>query len=134
MKKRTKLLLYIYKRGLPDDFNKTQLAKKLGYKSPGHFHRDFEKLINEELIEHDPEKGVYRITDKGLKEIGAYALGETTAMIFAGIGSALLLYYAGTILGIKVEPEVYAILGLMLLLMGVGLYLLLRRTYKQIGI
>jgi len=130
---RTKLLLYLYKKGpIPDTFSKSKLAKQIGYKSIGHFYRDFDRLLRDYLIRYDKEKGIYEITKRGELELIPFILMEKFATFFVLIGIAIIAYYIETILGIKVEPELYAAIGTILIVLGVIIHLFLRRTYRKL--
>ena len=128
-----RILLYLYRYGpLPDDFNKSQLRRRLGYKSDGHFHRDFNNLLNDGLIEHDKEKGTYSITDKGRKEIASIQITDTLAtfLILWGIGP--IFYYMQTLLGADVSPEYFLAVGVTLLALGLAIKIRLELVFKKL--
>ena len=58
IKMKDKLLYYFYKnKKIPENqLNKSQLAKQLGYKSIGHFYRNYQTLIDQKLIEITEKK------------------------------------------------------------------------------
>src|SRR5659263_93564 len=76
---RTKLLYFIYSASnskiKADPGVKSSLCSALGYKSDGHFHYDWNYLMNAGMVEE--KQGYYIVTDTGKKE---FALQSTAAM------------------------------------------------------
>ena len=98
IKMKDKLLYYFYKnKKIPENqLNKSQLAKQLGYKSIGHFYRDYQTLIDQKLIEITKENNqkIIKITQKGENAFLLYLKFPKAAsylIIYTGI---VFIFYA----------------------------------------
>ena len=127
---RTRLLYLIYSapnsriKAAPG--TKSNIAQVLGYKSDGHFHYDWNYLINASMIEE--KQGYFLVTDTGKKE---FALQSTAAMsnwIMVVMGVAMIFFTVG--LSLELLPkESVAFFGVMLVFIG-SLFLIVSRRNK----
>ena len=116
---RTKLLYYFYRRReVPEDFSKSKLARLAGYRSDGHFYREFDRLLEEGLIVHDRERGVYRITEDGEAELFPILLPKYFVACLVGAGLAIICLSISEMHGLRVGPEYYAVVGVLLVAFG----------------
>ena len=127
---RTRLLYLIYSapnsriKAAPG--TKSNIAQVLGYKSDGHFHYDWNYLINASMIEE--KQGYFLVTDTGKKE---FALQSTAAMsnwIMVVMGIAMVSFTVGLELELLPKESV-ALFGGALILIG-SLFLLVSRKTK----
>lgn len=131
-----KLLYYFYKnKKIPENqLNKSQLAKQLGYKSIGHFYRDYQTLIDQKLIEITEENNqkVIKITQKGENAFLLYLKFPRAAsylIIYTGI--VFIFYAILDILKIPPNPIAEAIAGTALIIAGLTILKLLIPTIEQ---
>ncbi len=127
---RTKLLYFIYSapssKIKAEPGVKSNISSALGYKSDGHFHYDWNYLMNAAMIEE--KQGQFLVTDTGKKE---FALQSTAAMnnwIMVIMGIAMVFFTVG----IRFEflpKESIGFFGTMLILIG-SLFLLISRRNK----
>jgi hypothetical protein len=105
---------------------KSSLSSALGYKSDGHFHYDWNYLMNAGMIEE--KQGYYIVSDTGKKE---FALQSTAAMsnwIMVIMGIAIVSFTVG--LSLEVLPkESVAFFGVALIFVG-SMFLMLGRRNK----
>ncbi|HLN88888.1 MAG TPA: hypothetical protein VK253_02370 [Candidatus Binatia bacterium] len=127
---RTRLLYLIYSapnsriKAAPG--TKSNIAQVLDYKSDGHFHYDWNYLINAGMIEE--KQGYFLVTDTGKKE---FALQSTAAMsnwIMVVMGIAMVSFTVGLELELLPKESV-AFFGAALILIG-SLFLLVSRKTK----
>jgi hypothetical protein len=105
---------------------KSSISSALGYKSEGHFHYDWNYLINAGMIEE--KQGYFLVTDTGKKE---FALQSTAAMsnsIMIVMGIAMVFFTMGLSLGILPKESV-AFFGAALISVG-SLFLVIGRRNK----
>ncbi len=127
---RTKLLYFIYSapssKIKAEPGVKSSISSTLGYKSDGHFHYDWNYLINAGMIEE--KQGQFLVTDTGKKE---FALQSTAAMnnwIMVVMGIAMVVFTIGLNLGFLPKESV-AVFGAALILIG-SLFLIIGRRNK----
>ena len=127
---RTKLLYFIYSASSSkikaEPGVKSSLSSALGYKSDGHFHYDWNYLINAGMIEE--KQGYLLVTETGKKE---FALQSTAAMsntIMVVMGIAMVFFTIGLDIGILPEYSV-AFFGMALISIG-ALFLIIGRRNK----
>ncbi|MCL4429154.1 MAG: hypothetical protein M1167_00225 [Chloroflexi bacterium] len=127
---RTKLLYFIYSapssKIKAEPGVKSSVSSALGYKSDGHFHYDWNYLMNAGMIEE--KQGQFLVTDTGKKE---FALQSTAAMsnwIMVVMGIAMVFFTVGLNLGI-LPNESAAFFGAALILIG-SLFLIISRRNK----
>ncbi len=127
---RTKLLYFIYSapnsKIKAEPGVKSSISSALGYKSDGHFHYDWNYLINAGMIEE--KQGHFLVTDTGKKE---FALQSTAAMnnwIMVVMGIAMVVFTIGLNLGF-LPKESAAFFGAALILIG-SLFLIVGRRNK----
>jgi len=105
---------------------KSSISSALGYKSDGHFHYDWNYLMNAGMIEE--KQGQFLVTDTGKKE---FALQSTAAMnnwIMVVMGIAMVVFTIG--LSMRFLPkESTAFFGAALILIG-SLFLIIGRRNK----
>ena len=127
---RTKLLYFIYSapnsKIKAEPGAKSSISSALGYKSDGHFHYDWNYLMNAGMIEE--KQGHFLVTDTGKKE---FALQSTAAMnnwIMVVMGIAMVLFTVG--LSLEILPkESVAFFGAALILIG-SLFLIIGKRNK----
>ena len=127
---RTKLLYFIYSapnsRIKAEPGVKSSISSALGYKSDGHFHYDWNYLMNAGMIEE--KQGYFLVTETGKRE---FALQSTAAMsnsIMVVMGIAMVLFTVGLYLGILPKVTV-ALFGIALIFIG-SLFLILNRRNR----
>jgi hypothetical protein len=127
---RTKLLYFIYSapssRIKAEPGVKSSISSALGYKSDGHFHYDWNYLMNAGMIEE--KQGYFLVTDTGKKE---FALQSTAAMsnsIMVVMGIAMVFFTVGLYLGILPKESV-AFFGIALISIG-SIFLIVSRRNK----
>jgi hypothetical protein len=127
---RTKLLYFIYSapnsKIKAEPGVKSSISSALGYKSDGHFHYDWNYLMNAGMIEE--KQGYFLVTDTGKKE---FALQSTAAMnnwIMVVMGIAMVVFTVGLNLGF-LPKESAAFFGAALILIG-SLFLIVGRRNK----
>ncbi len=127
---RTKLLYFIYSapgskiRAEPGV--KSSVSSALGYKSDGHFHYDWNYLVNAGMIEE--KQGYYQVTDTGKKEFALYSTASMSNLIMVAMGLAMISFTVGINLG-YLPKESIAGFGVLLVLLG-SLFLVLGRRNK----
>jgi hypothetical protein len=91
---RTKLLYFIYpasnNRIKADPGVKSSLCSALGYKSDGHFHYDWNYLMNAGMIEE--KQGYFQVTDAGKKEFPLQATASRSNLTMIAIGVAMVFF------------------------------------------
>jgi len=127
---RTKLLYFIYSapssKIKAEPGVKSSICSALGYKSDGHFHYDWNYLMNAGMI--DEKQGQFLVTDTGKKE---FALQSTAAMnnwIMVVMGIAMIFFTIGLNFGFLPKESV-AFFGAALILIG-SLFLIISRRNK----
>ena len=127
---RTKLLYFIYSapgsKIKAETGVKSSISSALGYKSDGHFHYDWNYLMNAGMIEE--KQGQFLVTDTGKKE---FALQSTAAMnnwMMVVMGIAMVFFSIGLNLGFLPKESV-AFFGVALISIG-SLFLFISRRNK----
>jgi hypothetical protein len=127
---RTRLLYFIYSapssKIKAEPGVKSNISSALGYKSDGHFHYDWNYLMNAGMIEE--KQGYFLVTDTGKKE---FALQSTAAMnnwIMVVMGVAMIFITFGLSYGFLPKESV-AFFGAALILIG-SLFLVISRSTK----
>ena len=116
---RTKLLYFIYSapnsRIRAEPGVKSNICSALGYKSDGHFHYDWNYLINADMIEE--KQGYYLVTDEGKKEFALHSTASRSNSIMIIIGIAAVLFTFG--LELRIVPIItVAVFGITLIIIG----------------
>jgi len=116
---RTKLLYFIYSapnsRIRAEPGVKSNICSALGYKSDGHFHYDWNYLINADMIEE--KQGYYLVTDQGKKEFALHSTASRSNSIMIIIGIAAVLFTFG--LELRIVPIItVAVFGAALIVIG----------------
>lgn len=127
---RTRLLYLIYSspnsriKAAPG--TKSNISQVIGYKSDGHFHYDWNYLLNAGMIEE--KSGYYQVTDTGKKEFALYSTASMSNWIMVIMGIAIVSFTIG--LHFELLPvESIAFFGGALILVG-SLFLLLGKQSK----
>ncbi len=127
---RTRLLYLIYSapnsriKAAPG--TKSSISAALGYKSDGHFHYDWNYLLNAGMIEE--KQGYYIVTDTGKKEFALYSTASMSNWIMVIMGIAIVSFTTG--LHFNLLPvESIAFFGAALIIVG-ALFLLVGRSSK----
>ncbi len=127
---RTKLLYFIYSspnsRIKAEPGVKSSICTALGYKSDGHFHYDWNYLVNAGMVEE--KQGYFFVTDTGKKEFALYSTASMSNSIMVIMGIAMVFFTFGLTLGILPRESV-SFFGLALILIG-SLFLALGRRNK----
>jgi hypothetical protein len=129
---RTKLLYFIYSapnskiRAEPGV--KSSISSALGYKSDGHFHYDWNYLINAGMIEE--KQGYFIVTDTGKKEFALYSTSSMSNTIMVVMGIAMVFFTIGLEFGVLPKASV-AFFGIALIFIG-SLFLFISRRNKPV--
>ena len=127
---RTKLLYFIYSapnsRIRTDPGVKSRISSALGYKSDGHFHYDWNYLMNAGMIEE--KQGYFLVTETGKKEFALYSTAAMSNSIMVVMGIAMVFFTVGLSLGVLPKESV-ASFGIALIAIG-SLFLLISRRNK----
>jgi len=129
---RTKLLYFIYSapssRIKAEPGVKSSISSALGYKSDGHFHYDWNYLVNAGMIEE--KEGYFLVTETGKREFALQSTATMSNSIMVVMGIAMVLFTAGLYLGILPKESV-AFFGFALIAIG-SLFLILNRTNRPV--
>jgi hypothetical protein len=127
---RTKLLYFIYSapgsKIKAEPGVKSSISSALGYKSDGHFHYDWNYLINASMIEE--KQGYFLVTDTGKKEFALYSTAAMNNTIIVVMGIAMVFFTIGIDFGVLPKESV-AFFGILLIFIG-SLFLLISRRNK----
>lgn len=130
---RTKLLYFIY--SAPNSRIKAELGVKsrmstaLGYKSDGHFHYDWNYLLNAGMIEE--KQDYFSVTDTGKNEFALQSTAQMSNTIMIIMGVAMILFTFG--LSLEILPkESVAFFGVALILIGFSFLLVSRRNQPKL--
>jgi hypothetical protein len=127
---RTKLLYFIYSapgsRIKEEPGVKSSISSALGYKSDGHFHYDWNYLINAGMIEE--KQGYFLVTDTGKKEFALQSTASMSNSIMVVMGLAMVFFTLGLEIGVLPKESV-AFFGLALILIG-SLFLVIGRRNR----
>jgi hypothetical protein len=130
---RTKLLYFIYSaqgsKIKAEPGVKSNISNALGYKSDGHFHYDWNYLINAGMIEE--KQGHFTVTDTGKKEFALYATASMNNWIMVIMGAAILGFTVGINFGF-LPKESIAFFGAALILIGAMFLLIGKRTKPKL--
>ena len=130
---RTKLLYFIYSapggRIKAEPGVKSSISSALGYKSDGHFHYDWNYLINAGMIEE--KQDYYFVTDRGKKEFALQSTASMSNSIMVVMGIAMVFFTIG--LEINILPrESVAFFGMALIAIGALFLIVSRRNKPQL--
>jgi len=129
---RTKLLYFIYSapnsRIKAEPGVKSSISSALGYKSDGHFHYDWNYLMNASMIEE--KEGYFLVTETGKKEFALQSTATMSNSIMVVMGIAMVLFTVGLYLEILPKESV-AFFGFALIAIG-SLFLILNRRNRPI--
>jgi hypothetical protein len=127
---RTKLLYLIYSaprsriKAAPGV--KSQICTALAYKSDGHFHHDWNYLVEAGMLEE--KDGCFQVTESGKKEFALHSTASRSNQIIVGIGIVLIVF--SFLLELRIVPvEAVTVFGVALLFLG-GLLSTLNRANK----
>jgi hypothetical protein len=127
---RTKLLYFIYSapgsKIKAEPGVKSTICSALGYKSDGHFHYDWNYLINAGMIEE--KQGHFLVTDRGKREFALQSTASMSNSIMVIMGIALVFFTIGLEIGI-LPTESVAFFGSVLISIG-SLFLVISRRNK----
>jgi hypothetical protein len=94
---RTRLLYFIYSapnsKIKAEPGVKSSISAALGYKSDGHFHYDWNYLMNAGMIEE--KQGNFAVTDTGKKEFALYSTAAMSNTIVIAMGLAMVAFTVG---------------------------------------
>jgi hypothetical protein len=127
---RTKLLYFIYSapgsKIKAEPGVKSSISSALGYKSDGHFHYDWNYLMNAAMIEE--KQGYFQVTDTGKKEFAMYSTASMSNLIMVIMGIAMVSFTVGIELGF-LPKESIGFFGAALILIG-SLFIGINRKSK----
>ena len=127
---RTKLLYFIYSASgskiKAEPGVKSNISSALGYKSDGHFHYDWNYLMNAGMIEE--KQGYFLVTDTGKKEFALHSTAAMSNTIMVVMGIAMVFFTVGLDIGILPKESV-AFFGVALISIG-ALFLIISRRNK----
>ena len=127
---RIKLLYFIYSapnsRIKAEPGVKSNISSALGYKSDGHFHYDWNYLVNAGMIEE--KQCHFLVTDTGKKEFALYSTASMSNWIMVIMGVAIVSFTVGLSLNLLPKESV-AFFGIALIFIG-SLFLLVGRRNK----
>jgi len=98
----------------------------LGYKSDGHFHYDWNYLMNAGMIEE--KQGHFLVTDTGKKEFALQSTANMSNWIMVVMGVAMIFFTVGLSLGFLPNASV-SFFGAALIFVG-SLFLILSRANR----
>ena len=116
---RTRLLYFIYSapssKIKAEPGVKSNISSALGYKSDGHFHYDWNYLMNAGMIEE--KQGYFLVTDTGKKEFALQSTATMNNWIMVAMGIAMVFFTVG--LNFRILPiESVALFGAALIFIG----------------
>ena len=116
---RTKILYLIYSaprsrvQAVPGV--KSQICAALGYKSDGHFHHDWNYLVDAGMLEE--KDGYFAVTEAGKKEFAFQSTASRSNQVLAATGIILIAFTL--LIELKIAPlESIAVLGVVLIFLG----------------
>lgn len=126
---RTKLLYLLYSapnsRVKAEPGVKSSLCTALGYKSDGHFHYDWNYLMNAKMIEE--KQGYYTVTEEGKKEFALHSTASRSNSVMVLIGVAMIFFTLTLELGILPKESVL-FFGVVLIFVGSLFWAMSRRN------
>jgi hypothetical protein len=126
---RTKLLYLIYSasnsRIKTDPGVKSSLCSALGYKSDGHFHYDWNYLMNSGMMEE--KQGYYLVTESGKNEFTLQSTASKSNLTMVAIGVAMIFFTLTLKFGI-LPIESVLFFGVALILVGSLFFMISRRS------
>jgi hypothetical protein len=126
---RTKLLYFIYSasnsRIKADPGVKSSLCSALGYKSDGHFHYDWNYLMNAGMIEE--KQGYYQATATGKNEFTLQSTASKSNLTMVVIGVTMIFFTLTLKFGI-LPIESVLFFGVALILVGSLFFVIGRRS------
>ncbi len=130
---RTKLLYFIYSapnsRIKAEPGVKSSISSALGYKSDGHFHYDWNYLVNAGMIEEN--HGFYLVTDEGKKEFALHSTASRSNMVMVLMGISIVAFTFG--LELKILPIIsVTFFGIALIVVGSVFLIIDRRNRPQL--
>jgi hypothetical protein len=130
---RTKLLYFIYSapssRIKVEPGVKSSISSALGYKSDGHFHYDWNYLVNASMLEE--KQGYFLVTDTGKREFALQSTATMSNSIMIIMGIAMAFFTFGLSLGVLPEESV-AFFGVALIFIGSLFYVIGRRNKPEL--
>jgi hypothetical protein len=105
---------------------KSSLSSALGYKSDGHFHYDWNYLMNAGMIEE--KQGYFHVTEEGKKEFALHSTASISNTIMIFLGVAILFFTFSLEYGLLPKESV-AFFGIALIIIG-SVFLVVSRKNK----
>ena len=130
---RTKLLYFIYSapnnRIRAESGVKSSISSAIGYKSDGHFHYDWNYLVNAGMIEE--KQGYYSVTDDGKKEFALHSTASRSNSVMVFLGVAIVALTLG--LELKIVPIIsVTFFGIALTIVGSVFLVIDRKNRPQL--
>ena len=131
---RTRLLYLIYSapgsKIKAEPGVKSNISAALGYKSDGHFHYDWNYLMNAGMIEE--KQGYFLVTETGKREFALYSTASMSNLIMVVMGIAILSFTIG--ISFKLLPILsMAFFGAALVLIGFLFLLIGRKSRPELS-
>jgi hypothetical protein len=127
---RTKLLYTIYSasnsRIKAEPGVKSSLSSALGYKSDGHFHYDWNYLVDAGMIEE--KQGYFMVTEHGKREFALHETAFRSNISMVAIGVAIIFFTISLELGLLPNESVI-FFGITLIVVG-SLFLVVNRRNR----
>jgi hypothetical protein len=127
---RTKLLYFIFtapnSKIKAEPGVKSSLSSALGYKSDGHFHYDWNYLMNAGMIEE--KQGYFVVTEAGKKEFTLQSTASRSNMTMIAMGVSLIFFTFALRYGL-LPQEAVLFFGVALIIVG-ALFLAVNRRNK----
>ena len=132
---RTKLLYFIYSapnsRIKAEPGVKSSVSSALGYKSDGHFHYDWNYLMNAGMLEE--KQGYYLVTEEGKKEFVLHSTASRSNSIMIIIGIAIFIFTFS--LELKIVPVIsVTFFGIALIIIGSVFLIIGRRSRPELSL
>jgi hypothetical protein len=108
---------------------KSSVSSALGYRSDGHFHYDWNYLLNAGMIEE--KQGFFVVTDTGKKEFALYSTATMTNWIMVIMGATMVFFTVGIDFGL-LPKESIGVFGAVLILLGALFLAVSRRTKPRL--
>ncbi|MCW4017164.1 MAG: hypothetical protein NWF00_00540 [Candidatus Bathyarchaeota archaeon] len=130
---RTKLLYFIYSaphnRIKAEPGVKSTICAALGYKSDGHFHYDWNYLVNAGMLEE--KQGYFAVTDEGKNEFVLHSTVSRSSSVFVVTG-IILVFFTFLLLWQIVPVESVAAFGIALIFLGFLFSMVNRRNQPEL--
>ena len=116
-KPKYQILYYILRYGnISTNNSKNAIAAAFGYKSPGHFYKDFDDLLKDKLIIEKNKQ--YMLTKEGKKEVSFYSSLMTGFSYTLIVGLLFIYYYIVSLFGVIIPNIIYLVSFFIMILLS----------------